>query len=60
MKSNEMGGHVAYMGESRGSYRVLVVGPEGKKPLARSSHRWWNNIKLYLEEVEWGLWSASI
>jgi len=53
-------GHVACMGDSRVAYRVLVVGPEGKKPLARSSHRWWDNIKLYLQEVEWGLWSASI
>jgi len=60
MKPNEMGGHVACMGDSRAAYKVLVVGPEGKKPLARFSHRWWNNNKLYLQEVEWGLWSATI
>jgi len=26
-------GHVARMGEERGAYRVLVVKPEGKRPL---------------------------
>jgi len=28
-------GHVASMGEERGVYRVLVVKPEGKRPLGR-------------------------
>ena len=28
-------GHVARMGESRGVYRVLVMKPEGKRPLGR-------------------------
>jgi len=26
-------GHVAYMGERKGIYRVLVGNPEGKRPL---------------------------
>ena len=30
IKSNMMGGHVACMGDSRGAYRILVLGPEGK------------------------------
>ena len=38
------------MGDSRGAYKVLVVGPEGKKTLGKSRHRWWNNIKLYLNK----------
>jgi hypothetical protein len=44
-------GHVAYVGESRGVYRVLVGKPERKRPLARPRHRWDDNIKLDLQEV---------
>jgi hypothetical protein len=33
IEKNEMGGHVACMGESRIVYRVLVGKPEGKRPL---------------------------
>jgi hypothetical protein len=32
-------GHVAWMGEGRGVYRVLVGKPEGKRPLGRTRHR---------------------
>jgi hypothetical protein len=39
------------MGESRGVYRVLVVKPEGKRPLGRPRSRWEDNIKLGLQEV---------
>ena len=47
-------GHVARMGERRGVYRVLVGRPDGKRPLKRSRHRWENNIKMDVQEVEWG------
>jgi len=33
-------GHVAYMCEERGVYRVLVGKLEGKRPLKRPRHRW--------------------
>jgi hypothetical protein len=32
-------------------YRVLVVKPEGKRPLGRSRHRWEVNIKMELQNV---------
>ena len=32
-------GHVASMGDRRGLYRVLVVKPEGKRPLSRPRRR---------------------
>jgi hypothetical protein len=32
--------HVAWMGEARGGYRILVGKPEGKRPLGRTRHRW--------------------
>ena len=47
-------GHVARMGEERGAYRVLVGKPEGKRPLRRPRHRWEDNIRMDLQEVELG------
>jgi hypothetical protein len=44
-------GHVAYLGESRGLYRVLVGKPEGKRPRGRLRRKWENNIKVDLQEV---------
>ena len=58
IKSGRMGwtGHVGRMGESRGVYKILVVKPEGKRPLGRLRHRWDDNIKMDLQEVKWGTW----
>jgi hypothetical protein len=42
------------MGEKRNAYRLLVVKPEGRRPLARPRRRWLNNIRMDLVEVEWG------
>jgi len=44
-------GHVAHMGDRRGSYRVLVGKREGKRPLGRPRRRWENNIKVDIWEV---------
>jgi hypothetical protein len=46
--------HVSRMGERRGVYRVLVGKPEGKRPLWRTRHRWEDNIKMDLQNVECG------
>ena len=45
---------LAYMGERRGVYRVLVGKPEGKELLGKPRRRWEDNIKLDLQEVECG------
>jgi hypothetical protein len=42
------------MGEKRDAYRLLVGKPEGKRPLGRPKHRWLDNIRIDLIEVEWG------
>jgi len=47
-------GHVERMGERRGVHRVLVEKPEGKRPLGIPRHRWEENIKMDLQEVECG------
>jgi hypothetical protein len=41
-------GHVERMGESRGSYNILVGRPEGRRPLGRPRRRWEDNIKMDL------------
>jgi len=46
--------HVACMGDRNVSNRVLVVKPEGKRPLGRPRPRWEDNIKMHLHEVGWG------
>ena len=54
IEKNEMGGHVARIGERRGVYRVLVGKPEGRRPLRRPRHRWEDNIKMDLQEMGCG------
>ncbi|KAJ4448383.1 hypothetical protein ANN_10399 [Periplaneta americana] len=43
--------HVARMGESRNSYRVLVGRSEGTRPLGRPRRRWEDNIEMDLRDV---------
>jgi hypothetical protein len=42
------------MREKRKAYRILVVKPEGKKPLERLRRGWVDNIKMDLREIGWG------
>jgi hypothetical protein len=44
-------GHVARKGEKRNAYRILVVKPEGKRPLERPRRRWEDNIRMDLREI---------
>jgi hypothetical protein len=46
-------GHVARMGEGRGTYRILVGRPEGRRPLGRTGLRWEDNIKMDPQELGW-------
>jgi len=56
-----MGGYVARMGERRGVYRVLVEKSEGKRSLGRHRPRWEDNVKMDLQELEWGrVWTGLI
>jgi len=47
-------GHVARMGEERGTYRILVGKLERKSQLGRPRRRWVDNIRMDLQEV--GCW----
>ena len=42
------------MGERRCVYRFLVGKPEGKGPLGRPRRMLEDNIKMDLQEIEWG------
>jgi hypothetical protein len=43
-------GHVA---QRRGTHRLLVEKPEGKRPQGRPRRRWVDNIRMDLGELEW-------
>jgi hypothetical protein len=53
IKSRRMrwAGHEARMEAGRGTYRVLVGRPEGKRPLGRPRRRWEDNINMDLREI---------
>jgi hypothetical protein len=42
-------------GERWGAYNVLVEKPERKRLLGSPRRRWEDNIKIVLQEVEWGV-----
>jgi hypothetical protein len=52
---------VAYMGQKRGTYRVLVGKRVEKRPIERPRRTWGNNIKMDLRETGWscGLGSSG-
>ena len=52
--------HAVRVGKGGGVYGVLVVKPEGKRPLRRPEHRWEDNIKMNPQEVGWGAWTGLI
>jgi hypothetical protein len=45
-------GYVARMGEIRSGYSILVRTPDGRRPLGRPRHRWKDNIRKELREIE--------
>jgi hypothetical protein len=42
------------VGESIGTYSVLVEKPKRRRLLGRPRHRWENNIKMDVRDVGWG------
>jgi hypothetical protein len=45
-------GYLARTGEKKNACRILVGKPEVKRPLGRPRHRWVDNIKMDLREIE--------
>jgi hypothetical protein len=46
-------GLVARVGDRKGTYRVLVGKPEGKRQLVKPRHMWEGNTEINLVEVGW-------
>jgi hypothetical protein len=46
--------HVARMGETWITYRILLGKPEGKRPRRRPRRRWVDNLKMDLRDIGWG------
>jgi hypothetical protein len=51
--------HVARMAEKGNAYRASVGKPEGKRPLGGPRHRWQDNIKCALNEIQSGMVSVG-
>jgi hypothetical protein len=45
-------GHVAYVGEKRNSYGILVGNSERKRPLGRHTRRWVDATKRVLKKED--------
>jgi hypothetical protein len=52
--------HVAYVGEVRNAYQILVGKPEGQRALESCRHSWEYNIKMDLEGTGWREWTGFI
>jgi hypothetical protein len=48
-------GHVAHIGERRGACRVLVGGPEVRRPFGIHRKRWEDNITVDLQDTRLGV-----
>jgi hypothetical protein len=42
------------MEKKKGTYRILVGRPEGRRPLGRPRRTWEDNIKMGVQEEGWG------
>ena len=45
-------GHASRMEEDRSAFKILTGEPTGKRPWGRSSHRWEENIRMNLKEID--------
>jgi len=50
-----MGGACRTYGARRSAEKILVETPDGRRLLGIYGLRWKDNIKMYLQIVEWGL-----
>jgi hypothetical protein len=41
------------MGRRRNANRVMVMKPEGRRPVVKPRHRWKGIIKMDLNEMKW-------
>jgi len=46
-------GHVAYMGEMRNAYKIVMRKLEWKVPVGRLRHRWEDSIRMEIIKIGW-------
>ena len=59
MEKNEIGGHVARMGERRGVYRVLVGKPEERDHLGDPGVEGRIILRRLFRKLDGGVWTGS-
>jgi hypothetical protein len=50
-KSRKMGRECSIHGENKNTYRILMIEPEGKRPLRKPRCGWKDNIKMDLRDI---------
>ena len=55
IKKNELGLHVARMGQRKAAYRVLLGSSERKRLCVRPRCGWEEHTKVGVKEVRWGV-----
>jgi hypothetical protein len=53
LRRRRWAGHVARMGATRNTYRILLGKPEGKRRKGRPRRRWVDDFEMYLREIGW-------
>jgi hypothetical protein len=53
LRSMRLMGHVACMGVTKNTCKLVVGKPEGKRPLGRPWKRWDDNTRMDLREAGW-------
>jgi hypothetical protein len=46
--------------DKKNAFKIMVGKPEGKRPLERLRSRWEDNVRMYLREMGWKVWTGFI
>jgi len=60
IKKNRIGGTRNTCRKEERCMQGLVGKSEGTRPLRRPRRKWEDNIKMDLQEVDWGAWTGPI
>jgi hypothetical protein len=44
----------------RNTYKMLFSKPEGRRLFGKPGHRWEDNIRMDIKEIEWEAWTKCI
>ena len=55
-----LAGYVVRMQVIRNVYEIFVGKPEWKRRVGTPRYRWWDNTKMDLKEIVWGMWTGCL